>query len=258
MRLLAIIIGCTVALLISLASVHFYGLGQKYRPFEHKFLSPPTPWVIAGWEQSFFQEKSPNLILLAQVYKNKDGAFLVAPSREKVSKNSEREQVASPSRPLLNDFLKQFPTQRLVLIITDNVEDIDLQIAKILEGESKSERILIQSDFNLVLESIKKQQPMLLYGGTPSDIMRFKSFQSIGILTAVPFKGDIYFAPLRLKKRETINSGINEELVRRYKKVILGPLHSKDEVELALSLGADGLYVENPEDALQVLSQKPR
>jgi hypothetical protein len=255
MRLLAIAVGCLATLFLSLASIHFYGLGRKYVPFEHRFLASKTPWIVTGWEQSFFLEKNPDLILLAQVYRASNGSYLIAPSREKMMKGSEREQEPSPSRPLLSDFLLRFPTQRLVLKIVDNVEDIDLQLDKILSKESRTERILVHSDFNLVLESLKKLQPLQLYGSTPADTMRFKSFLSMHILSAVPFKGDVYFVPLQFKKRETINDKIRTELTRRHKKLILGPLETAEEIRLALSLGTDGVYVENPELALQLLSQ---
>jgi hypothetical protein len=257
MRLLAIIIGCVSTLFIALASVHFYGLGLRYKPFEHKFLEVKTPWIVTGWEQSFFLEKNPEIILLATVYKDGNGTFLIAPSREKMMKSADREQEPSPARPLLSEFLQKFPTQRLVLVIVDNVEDIDRQLDAMLTKESRTERILIQSDYNLVLESLKKLQPLQLYGSTAADIMRFKSFLSIGILTAVPFKGDVYFVPLKLKNRDTVNKDIRDELARRHKKLIIGPLETTEEIEQALSLEADGVYVENPELALQLLSHKP-
>ncbi len=253
MKLLAIIIGCTIALLMSLASIHYYGLGQHYRPLEHRFYQSKAPWIITGWEQSFFAEKNPDLILLASVYRTKSGTYLVAPSREKVLKNSDREQDPSPSRPKLSDFLTTYNKQRLILQLLDNAEDIDREMGAILTNEARTERILIQSEFNLVLESLKKIQPLMLYGATPSDVMRFKSFQSMGILTAVPFKGDIYFAPLKLKKKETLNPDIKAELQRRYKKIILGPLSNSEDLKAALDLGADGYYVENPEEALKLL-----
>ena len=35
--------------------------------------------------------------------------------------------------------------------------------------------------------------------------------------------------------------------IRRYKKIILGPLQNQEDVDLALSLGADGIFLEKPE-----------
>lgn len=253
MKLFAIITGCIIVLLMSLASIHYYGLGQHYRPLEHRFYLPKTPWIITGWEQSFFSEKNPDLILLATVYRTNNGSYLVAPTREKSMKSSEREQEPSPSRPLLSDFLKQYSKQRLVLKLVDNTDNIDREVGALLKEEAQTERILVQSDYNLVLESLKKIQPLMLFGATPSDIMRFKSFQSMGILTAVPFKGDIYFAPLKLKKKKTLTAEMKAELQRRFKKIVLGPLANSEEIKTAIALGADGFYVENPEEALALL-----
>lgn len=264
MRLLLTILATGAALAISLATIHFYGLGQTYHPFQHKFLSraaeqtgPSSKLMLfINWEHADLYLKIPDLILVAQVYKNKDGLFMVAPSNEK--KIRDRSATNSSQRPLLKDFLKSFPTQRLTLEITDNVEDIDLELSEALKPEAQTERILIQSNYNLVLESVKRLMPMMIYGSTMSDTMRFKSFQSLGIVTATPFKGDLYFTPLRVKNRAALTPEIGTELKRRYKPIVLGPLYDLQQVDLAQSLGADGLYFENPDVLLQWLSQHPR
>lgn len=256
MRLIAIIISVLTAVIMALASIHFWGVGQQYIPYENKFFQSPTPWVIAPWEQNFFLEQKKDLILWANVYATKDHVFLVAPTSERVLKNRDREQNPSPARPLLTDLLKKFPEARFILNITDNSEDIQIQVAQVLESEKSTERIMIQSDFNNVINSLKDLQPRMVYGSTPSDTMRLKSFQSVGILTAAPFKGDIYLAPLKLMQRSSINEGIAQELLRRFKKIIIGPLDKPEEAEQALSLGAQGLYTEKPEWLLQWLRDK--
>jgi hypothetical protein len=72
-----------------------------------------------------------------------------------------------------------------------------------------------------------------------------------------PFKGDLFFSALKIRGREAINEDIAKELKRRHKKIILGPLSGPEEANLALRLGADGLYAEKPEWLLQWLSQNP-
>ena len=163
MRLLALICVTFAALALSLASVHFWGQGQQYLPFENKFYASPTPWLIVPWEQSFFIAKKKDLILWTNVYATQHDLVLVAPSSEKQLKNRERDQEPNPARPLLTDLLRQFPDQRFVINVTDNREEILSILDKALENEKRTERILIQSDFNNVLMSLKDLMPRMIF-----------------------------------------------------------------------------------------------
>ena len=256
MRILGIIFSVLFMVTIALASIHFWGLSQPYLPYDNKFFTGDRPWVIAPWEQSFFIEQKKDLILWANVYRNQHMQLLVAPTAEKVLKSRERAQISNPTRPLLTELLQKFPTQKMILNIVDNVEEIQAQLEQALAAEKSSERIMIQSDFNNVLTATKDLLPRLVYGSTPSDTMRLKSFQSMWILSASPFKGDVFLSSLVVSKRKSLNEGIAEELHRRFKKIILGPLQNTEEAELALRLGADGLYAEKPEWLLQWLREK--
>lgn len=255
LRFISLIIGSFLALFMILASARFWGQGQTYLPYENRFYTGAKPWVVVPWEQSFFLEKKPDLILWANVYQAGEDQILVAPSAETRDVSQQRDVVSSPARPPLADLIAKFPQSRFILNILDNKENIHQRIFKVLEKEANSERFLIQSDYNVVLTSIKSLLPRLVYGSTQADLMRFKSFQGMWILPATPFKGDAFITPLHYKERETINQEIKEELERRHKPLILGPLHNEDDVKQALSLGSEGLYVEKPEWALQWMSE---
>jgi hypothetical protein len=56
----------------------------------------------------------------------------------------------------------------------------------------------------------------------------------------------VYFTGLKYMGVDAIDSDIAQEIHRRQKKLFLGPLSSKEEVEQALRLGADGLFVTDP------------
>jgi hypothetical protein len=258
MKLIALIFGTCVAVAMSLASVHFWGLSQIYIPYDNRFFQSGPTWLVVPWEQHFFAEKHPDLILYALVYPSQNQELLVAPTSEKTMKSRQREATASPARPLLTELLRQHPKQRFILNIDDNSEVIHELIGKALATEALSERIAIQSPYNNVLSSIKDLLPRMVYGSTPSDIMRLKSFDGMGILTATPFKGDLFFANLKLHQRQAITPAIAGELLRRNKKIILGPLTSIEEYQLALSLGAHGVFVEHPEWLLQELDKKAK
>lgn len=246
MRLIAITLGTLLLLGIAMLSVRFWGYGQYYQPYDHEFFKTQKPLVIVPWEQSFYLEKKPEMALLANVYRNDLSEILVMPAIEAFPDRTQKE---NPTRPLLLEFLKKFKNTRIVINILDNQKGIHEQIVKIIEDSGHDNKILIQSNYNVVMESIKKLKPVYVFGASLADIMRFKTFSSMGLVSAGPFKGDVYFAPLKAKNLDTLNDEIIKELERRHKPIYLGPLQSKAEVEQALRLGASGVLVDKPETA---------
>lgn len=256
MKLLGLILGSLFVVVVSLASFHFWGLGQTYTPYNNKFVQAERPWIVVPWEQQYFSEKIPDMILYASVYSTDESLLLVRPSAEVAVRGNKSEQKPSPTRPILQDFLKLYANNRILLSLEDNISNIDLLVAKALSEEAKTERIMIQSDFNVVLESIRKQLPYLVFGSTMADVMRLKTFDSIGIITATPFKGDVYFTNLKIRNKNALTEAITKELKRRKIPIIVGPVDNIDEAQSALSLGADGLFVKKPEWLLQWMNQE--
>ncbi|PIS11056.1 MAG: hypothetical protein COT73_05980 [Bdellovibrio sp. CG10_big_fil_rev_8_21_14_0_10_47_8] len=257
MRLIGLIFGVFGISFFVLALVRFGGLSQSYKEFETPYFSVPanptaaetgleTVSIIIPWEQSFWLQKMPHLILWTEVYRGDGETLLVKPwvDRDKALKTLEK--VANPARPLLKDLLVKFPQTRFVVQCNDNVENIHRQLAQVIEEAKATERVLIQSNYNSILVSTKELLPRALYGSSPADYTRLKVFDSLWILPSVPFKGDVFFGPLIYRGRSTINSDIVIEMKRRFKKVFLGPLLSQEEVDKAIALGADGLFVEDP------------
>jgi hypothetical protein len=256
MKLIGIIFGSLVAVFLSLGIIHFWGLGQRFLPYDNKFFESPKPWVIVPWEQAFFTEKDPNLVLLVRVFINESGQLLVSSNGEKIDLHALRQITASPTHPLLSELISKYRQQRFVIEVLSNVADIQLKLAEVLQPFAAAERFLIQSEYNNVLSATKELLPRLAYGSTPSDTMRFKSFLGLEILTAAPFKGDVYFTSLKINHRAAINERISEELQRRHKPIIVGPIYNIEEAKLVQSLGVAGIYVEKPEWLLQWLSEK--
>lgn len=246
-QILKITLGCLILLTFFLAMVHFYGTSQTYPAFDSKFFaSGAPPLKIVPWQQEGFIKDYPDWALWADVYRGEENQLIVMPWIEHDKDVRTLEKKANPTRPLLADLLRDFPQRRFVLNIVDNVENIHTQISKIIDETQSGERLLLQSPFNVILDAVKQLKPMLTFGSTPADLVRLKSFASLHILSVAPFKGDAYVGPLGLKGIPTLDPDIVKELKRRHKKIILGPILSKEELATAESLGADGLFVEDP------------
>ena len=161
------------------------------------------------------------------------------------------------SEVLLEDFLAAFPNQKFILNIQDNATDVHKSLVQTVKQSKADDRVLFQSDIELVLQSIKEIQPLGIFGTSQSDLMRLLSFDSIGLLPASPFYGDVFIAPFKVLKRPAFNENILLEMQRRLKPIILGPLKNTQELVDARSLKPDGYIYENSELFLNELDQDP-
>lgn len=220
--ILAIIISIFIVLALILTTVHLWGLGQTFVEFPNEFFkSEEKLFYVIPWEKT----SSKKYILFANVRQNNQEQLMVSDDLS------------------LIDFLNQRKDLRFILNLNDNKENIHQRMAKVLQETGSEKRVIIQSDFHILLTSLKELKPLLLYGTSHSDIMRTKTFQSAFILPAVPFKGDVYISPLVLKKIPVMDAEIMNEMRRRKKKVILGPLQNAEDFQKAKALAPDGYFL---------------
>jgi len=147
----------------------------------------------------------------------------------------------------LKQFLLDQPHRRLILNITENKYNIHLQLEKVILETNAKDRLLIQSDFNPVIVSLKGRVPELVFGSTPADLTRLRAYQFFGLLGFANFPGDAFVMPLKYRNVETLDPEL-QQILQKFlkKKIILGPLSTKDEVDQALRLDADGLVLTDP------------
>jgi hypothetical protein len=247
MKLLSLTLGTLLIAFILFMTVRMWGEGQTYKPYDAPFFRGNTPYVIVGWEQNFLIEKKPDLILWVDVYRSKISEnLLVKPWTDRKKAVKDLEQIPTPARPLLKDLLLKFPTSRFVINCNENVQDIHKQLVQTIEEARATERVMLQSEYNTILISAKELNPLLVFGSTIADITRLKTFDSMWLLPAAPFKTDVLFTPLSFRHRDMINRDIAQEMKKRFKKVIIGPLATKEEVEKAREFEPDGFFVEDP------------
>jgi len=244
MRLFLISLGSLVVVGMILASVHFWGLGRAPDVFDHPWLHLQTPWMIVPLKLK--DQAPPTALLWIDVVRSREKNLYALTGSIDLTQTEWPDDELKKVGSSLPELLNTIKDRNLVINIVSNATDIDLQMSDLI-GKSGEGRILIQSDYDLVLESIKKLQPLWLYGSSQSDRVRFATFASMWIVTATPFKGDVYVGPFRQRKITLLTPEIASEVKRRGKKLIVGPLETKAELELALRLGADGVFIDQAE-----------
>lgn len=270
MRVLFISIVSIVVLFVVLLISRLWGMGQQYPDFQHPFFEgTPSPLIIVKVKsekdlQEAYQQK-PDAAFWLDVETTKDQKIIVF-SRDLKAKEMSIEayhgpkSLAYPFQQLQNmhpeirelrELLTKFPAQKFVLNILDNVTGIHTGLIDELKGLAPEKRILVQSNYNVILTSVKELEPFWLYGCSQADLMRFLTFESMWVLPATPFKGDVYIAPFILVGRAAFHESTLEEVRRRHKKIILGPALDKKEFDDATRLKADAILVENLSDYLE-------
>lgn len=240
MRFLAIIITTLLMTFMTVTTIHLWGLSQVFIPFESPFSKAETPWVVVPWDQyEEIKYKFPEAILWMDVYQSSNQTLLVSPWKDHDLASKLQPQASTADRPLFSDIVQKYPNQRILINVTSNLLDVDRQIADIIKND---ERFLIQSDYDVIMKSLKEQRPRNLYGSSIADRMRLMTFQSLWVLPAVPFKGDVFIGDLKHKKIEMFNEGVAQELRRRHKKIILGPLKSEADFVEASKYKPDGYF----------------
>jgi hypothetical protein len=235
MRFFAILIGSVVVMLMAFGAIHFWGLGQVYPKYDHAFFNGDKPWIALNYSQQKALEQNPQILVWIDVFRDAQRTLVVDSAKNELT---------------LNDTLKKWSGRRIILNLSSNDEDLDRQLAEFLPPYMKKSPILLQSEFDIVLRATKEILDDLPYGSSQSDRMRFNAFAGMapwsgGLISATPFRGDVYVSPLKWKNISLVNKMIVDEIHRRQKYVLIGPLQTKEELRQAQSLDADGYYLQN-------------
>ena len=278
MRLLFISVGTLFVFGVLLLMTRFWGLSQGYQAFAHPFLEPAKPWyavqVFDLKEAASLVQKKNDVIFWLDLAKTQDNQFLVINPHRRVDLTPELMKdayhgektyfydlrvlrIAYDQESLLQDFLEKFPTTRMILNVRDNAMAVHTSIVDLINLQKASSRVLIQSDTELVLKTVKDLQPLWLYGTSRSDTMKLLSFESIGLLPTCSFMGDVFIAPFKIHGRPAFNAAVLEEVRRRQKTIFLGPLENEAEVLAAHGLKPDAFIYANSELFLKDLDQHP-
>lgn len=157
----------------------------------------------------------------------------------------------------LEDLLALYPQTHFLLWFRDNVRDLDLIISSALKRIPNIEnRIIINSEYDVVLRSLKEQLPRWVYGCGVGEKTRFLMMDSLQLIAVTSLKGDFYLSSLKQGKVNLVNPELHAELKRRYLPFILGPLETEKDVNDALRLSPEGYLTTDPKFILQMFDER--
>lgn len=223
------------------------GASSSYQKFEHAFWqnSDELLWVIP-WEQAFFKEQHPQVILFVDVAMNSQEQLLAIPwiDRNKPAKNLPQEM--SQTRPELSQLLEQHQSLRFAISVNDNRLNVQTRLIEAIEKAKASSRVVIISNYSSIIRSTKEQQPQWLYSLTTNELVKLQFFDQLHLTQSAQIQGDVLFSGLKIRDKSPLTKKMTDELRRRFKKIIIGPLNNADELKEANSLQPDGYFVSDP------------
>ncbi|MEK6772611.1 MAG: hypothetical protein AABY64_01615 [Bdellovibrionota bacterium] len=268
MRVLAISLGALLVIGSILTTLRLWGLSLPIVEYQSEFFTEAKPWFALEIStkneiEQVLQKKSDtilffNLRMSADhiLYVQAPEIFEIAIAQKKF-KNEDYKgpkpydypfsflQKEFPGIFSFEEVLQKYPAQRLILNLVDNARDIHTVTVDLLKKYNLGKNLVIHSPVEVVLKSIKNLEPLWLYGTSQAEATRLLSLNSLGVLPAATMRSDVFLIPLKIKDRQVFSESLNEELVRRKKKIMLGPLISWDEFESARKFKVDGFIFRN-------------
>lgn len=281
MRLLSVILGLAAFFAMIYFAILFWGIGRSHPRFEHSFTALPKPLVFLSWDspswlesvvpaatvakpltstkvdgnstnaESSHASRRAGAIPWFEVYQSQDGTLRALPSRfrpqpqDLLPKNIGNE--GPPLKEAIAEYLKNPGVTALSPIafqIHSNVDGIQDQFEEELI-EFKLKNVMVQSEFDNIMGSIKTNRALWIFGTSAADRVRWMTYSSLGLAPAVTYTGDVYYSPMKVRKIEALNSDMTAEVKRRGLLLILGPLNSNEDVLQAKKFEADGYLVDS-------------
>lgn len=244
MRVLFLSIGAVGVVLSILFGIRMYGLAKPVLTYDSPYMKWEGVAAVIPWDPDTKVDSNGGIIVWAQIFENEEKEL----------------DVVSPSNPearrTLKEFLAETAGSKVVLDVRSNTENIDLKISDAIPA-TEDERVLIQSPYDVVLRALKKLRPRMVFGSSAADETRMLMMSSLYILPAAPLQGDVFWSALSPATGVSLQPEVVSEVHRRHKKVFIGPLKTRDEVEKALAFGPDALVLESFDLMLHLRAAPP-
>jgi len=277
MQVIRVTAAVLILFLCTWIMLRFYGISQVYQTYDHPLMKKEKPWILAwGGEledgPSHSREalqsaaKQDGVILAINLQINAEKHFFAIPQDFKIKNEIVNINNLSDSETLsldlgdgksplsLEQFFDEFGNSPLLIWVRDNNENIDLRLEPIFKKYKSHAQLIVHSEFDNVVNSIKKLIPDLLYGTGVGQRVRLLMLVSIGLESIATVDGDLLIAPLHEGKISAISVELKEEIIRRQKIFIIGSLNDVSANNQALSFGATGYLTSYPRDLKKKLN----
>ncbi|MFN8845801.1 MAG: hypothetical protein ACK5V3_03615 [Bdellovibrionales bacterium] len=266
MKLLGISLATLLVMALIWSLLFVFSSQQSYEAYDHPLLNRLNERILALEPETFetateFIEVDPRGGLVVKLHMSKDGHFFTASQNTldtlfETLKKSSQHYVGPKTFLYTYDFLKsqsedlipleawlQLKPSFWVIDILTNAMEVDKYLIDHLKDKQIDEEIIIRSDTDIIVSSLKESKPQWLFGSSQSDMTEMLTMALVKLEGLPRFNRDIYFSPLNYSGRSVLNGEVFKEIRKRKKKVAIGPVHTESEREQALVYEPDILIV---------------
>lgn len=235
MRLIVVTLLTLFISLVCFLTIKFWGQSLTYTEYKHPMLQPEqTP--VEFYKPSFAALDSEiagdhNLYLdLSVTFDQK----LVIPRRvwlstEKPLRLFKYDEVKEDVI-LFSEVAPKLKNKKLILNIIENAQAVHETFVHEMKqvGFEKGENFIVLSPYEAPAKALKEIAPAFVYGATQPEILKIVAMQSMYLLEAVSLRADVVIHPLKIRGHEFFNEALRDELKKRYKRMIIGPVDSEE------------------------------
>lgn len=238
MRIIIITLATLFVFFMSFLTVKFWGKGQSYTDYKHVMLqqqSTPIEFIKPGYAKLMeVIESDKNIYLDVTVTFDQR---LVVPKRkwqttEKPVRLFNYDEVKNDVI-LVADIREPLRQKKIIFNLAENAQAIHETFMHEMKqiGFEKGENFIVTSQFEAPVKALKEIAPALVYGSTQPEILKIVAMQSMHVLEAATIRADIIIHPLKIRNQDFFNDEIVQEMKRRYKKIIIGPVNIEELTE---------------------------
>ena len=251
MRILIITLGTVVVCLIIFLILKIWGGSQTFISYPHAFYNQQNETVIQ-FEKPKFSEiseilKNSKKNIYLDIATTKDGVIVIH-EVNKYQTSSFRNQYFKDIKDVvlnLSDFKNSLKNRKIIFNLTENAIAGDktlIEEFQKMDLDDKSE-ILISAPYEVMSKSLKELAPTYIFAASKPEILRLKAMESFYLIETASLRADVIVHPLYYYKKLFFTETFVQEIKRRNKKIIIGPI-PKSEYEDALKLNPFAIIVD--------------
>ncbi len=250
MRILITTLGTAFVCLIIFLILKIWGGSQTFISYPHPFYNQQqTTTKPVLFEKPKFSEiseilKNSKKNIYLDIATTKDG-IIVIHEVNKYQTSSFRNQYFKDIKDVvlnLADFKNSLKNRKIIFNLTENAIAGDktlIEEFQKIDLNDKSE-ILISAPYEVMSKSLKELAPTYIFATSKPEILRLKAMESFYLIETASLRADVIIHPLYYYKKLFFTETFLQEIKRRNKKIIIGPI-PQSEYEEALKLKPFGI-----------------
>jgi hypothetical protein len=237
--------------------LRYMGANQQYSPVEHPLMNQKK-WPIAELQDPIgMGTSSPKLFLYLKLYLSRDSEWIVFEKNTVLNQQKElrplnaltASELDALGVPTLEKVLAANPGRTFLFYIEDSTVRAFDKIVSLVKKYNLGEKVLIGSNYQVVLSAVRKLEPMWLYGASTPELSKLRFFTSIFLEPLATTNSDFFIFS------DIPNDRLVAELRKRKKYFIFKPKDTN--LNADISHKSDGLILKDPVILQQLVDQAP-